>query len=616
MQVSGGSEAPQGASEKSGPWAAFRKLHADLADTVAFQGGHGPGQAVPLHLVADHRFAADLVGDEAAQRLLAVDAVELQAVERGHRRQLGIAFQHEVAEEARAEAPVGRLAEQLAEGRQVVFVADHAENVVGLEDGAARRVEQFGAAEQRGDPGPAGHLQLAQGGADAPLFLVQVVDEQLPLAGRVDLQAGAGYRCRIRRHHHPQQPGRPGQAGALHQQRDQDDEEGHVEEQLGVRQAGHQREHREDDRHRAAQADPGDEGFLAVVEGAERDQSDQYRQRSCHQDHPQRQGQCRQGDRPQVVGGDQQAEDQEHADLRQPGHAVEHVQDAVAAADRAVAEEQAAQVDGEDAAAADGVGQGEHQQAAADHQQRVEAAGQVHAVDQLQQQPAAAKTEQGAETELLHQVQGEAPAEAGLAAGEHLDQGHGEEHRHRVVAARFDFQGRGDPLVETFAAEQGEHRGGVGGADDGADQQAFHPVQVEQPGCRDAGQAGGHQHAQGGQRQCRPERHAEAGDAGAQAAVEEDHGERQVAHQVGHRIVVEDDAADPVVAGDHADGEEDHQDRDAQAGGQRADEDAHADQHRPDQEEIIDGDGVQGRPPRGGTGGRRRYGSVLRRGIT
>lgn len=28
---------------------------------------------------------------------------------------------------------------------------------------------------------------------------------------------------------------------------------------------------------------------------------------------------------------------------------------------------------------------------------------------------------------------------------------------------------------------------------------------------------------------------------------------------VGHRIVVEDDAADPVVAGDHADGEEDHQ---------------------------------------------------------
>lgn len=149
---------------------------------------------------------------------------------------------------------------------------------------------------------------------------------------------------------------------------------------------------------------------FAVVEGAERDQSDQHRQRPRHQDHPQRQGQRRQGDRPQVVGGDQQAEDQEHADLRQPGHAVEHVQDAVAAADRAVAEEQAAQVDGQDAAAADGVGQGEHQQAAADHQQRVEAAGQVHAVDQLQQQPAAAETEQGAETELLHQVQGRSPS--------------------------------------------------------------------------------------------------------------------------------------------------------------------------------------------------------------
>ena len=41
---------------------------------------------------------------------------------------------------------------------------------------------------------------------------------------------------------------------------------------------------------------------------------------------------------------DQQAQHQEHADLRQPGHAVEHVQNAVATADRTVAKHQATQV--------------------------------------------------------------------------------------------------------------------------------------------------------------------------------------------------------------------------------------------------------------------------------
>ncbi|MNK85488.1 hypothetical protein D3C87_1053700 [compost metagenome] len=94
--------------------------------------------------------------------------------------------------------------------------------------------------------------------------------------------------------------------------------------------------------------------------------------------------------------------------------------------------------------------------------------------------------------------------QAGLAAGEHVDQGHGEEHRHRVVAAGFDFQAGGHPFVQAFAAQQREHRRGVGGADNGADQQALNQVQVEQPGRGHAGQPGGDQHANRGQRQRRP----------------------------------------------------------------------------------------------------------------
>ncbi len=239
-----------------------------------------------------------------------------------------------------------------------------------------------------------------------------------------------------------------------------------------------------------------------------------------------------------------------------------------------------------------GVGQGEHHQAAGHHQDRVQAAGQVDTIDQLQHQPAAAQAHQAANAELAQQVGEQAPVQAGLAAGDHVDQGHGEEHRHRVVAARFDFQGGGDPFVKPLAAQQREHRRGVGGADDGADQQALDQAQVEQPGGDHAGQPGGDQHAHRGQRQRRPQRHAEARHPGAQAAVEQDDRKRQVAHQVGGRVIVEDDAA-TVHARDHADGEDDDQDGDAQARGQRADQDTCAHQQCADQEQAVDGACIQ-----------------------
>ena len=63
---------------------ALRKAHADLAYAVVLDLRHGPGQAIPFHLVADHRCAADFVGHEARQVLRAIDLAELEAVERRH----------------------------------------------------------------------------------------------------------------------------------------------------------------------------------------------------------------------------------------------------------------------------------------------------------------------------------------------------------------------------------------------------------------------------------------------------------------------------------------------------------------------------------------------------
>jgi len=97
----------------------------------------------------------------------------------------------------------------------------------------------------------------------------------------------------------------------------------------------------------------------------------------------------------------------------------------------------------------------------------------------LQQQPATGQAEQRTDAELLDQLEQEVPAEAGLAGQQHVDQRHGQEHGHGVVAARLDLQRRADPLVQPLAIEQVEHHSGVGGADDRADQQALQQGQLE-----------------------------------------------------------------------------------------------------------------------------------------
>jgi len=266
-------------------------------------------------------------------------------------------------------------------------------------------------------------------------------------------------------------------------------------------------------------------------------------------------------------------------------------------ADRPVAQQQAADIDRQDAAAADGAGQGEDHQAAGHRQQRIEAVGHRQTVDQLQQQPAAEQAEHGADAELLQQAEQEIPAKGGLAGEQHLDQCDGQEHRHRVVAARFDFQGRADPLVEALAVEQVEHHRGIRGADDGADQQALQQRQVEQPGGGQPGQARGDGDPEGGQGKGRFQRDAEGGGAGAHAAVEQDHRQRQVADDEGEAVVLEDDAADAIDASEHADGKEDDQDGYAEAIRQRTHQDACSHQQGTDEEQVVDVADVQMNTP-------------------
>ena len=112
--------------EEPGLGLAFGESDADLAHLVPFHHGDCPGQAVPLHLVADHGLAADFMGDEATQRGLAVDLAQLEPVQRGDGAEAVVAqVDGEMAARARASsADAGDDWEQLlAEGEAYIAMA-------------------------------------------------------------------------------------------------------------------------------------------------------------------------------------------------------------------------------------------------------------------------------------------------------------------------------------------------------------------------------------------------------------------------------------------------------------------------------------------------------------
>ena len=199
----------------------------------------------------------------------------------------------------------------------------------------------------------------------------------------MNIQPHAGDRPANGRYHHFGFFRRPAQRRPLEQQRHQHHEEGDVEEQAGVVQPGHHREHCQNNRHRAAQPHPTDKYPLTQVKPAERQQPGKHRQRTGEEDHPGRQKQRRYGDRQQVRRRHQQAQHQEHGNLRQPGQTVEVLQNGVTVANRSVAQQETAKVNRQNTAAVQRGGDGKDQDPAAQGQQRVKAGRQRNTVDRL-----------------------------------------------------------------------------------------------------------------------------------------------------------------------------------------------------------------------------------------
>ena len=117
-------------------------------------------------------------------------------------------------------------------------------------------------------------------------------------------------------------------------------------------------------------------------------------------------------------------------------------------------------------------------------------------VHQPHQQQAAATADDDAQDKLLsQQLRQWQPGEFGLALDQ-IDDDDDQQNGHGIVGAGFQLQGAADALVQADAGitQQVEHRRGVGGADDGAEQEPEQRVDIEQPGGEQADGGGGQHH--------------------------------------------------------------------------------------------------------------------------
>ena len=155
---------------------------------------------------------------------------------------------------------------------------------------------------------------------------------------------------------------------------------------------------------------------------------------------------------------------------------------------------------------------------------------------------------------------------------QHFDNGDGEEDRKWIVGAGLGFERRADTRAQAQAArmDKQEHCGGIGRCNDRSDQQGFKPREMQKIKRHRRHDGGGDDDADGCQDQGRRENAADRGIACTQAAIEQDQGERDGPHEIGHAHIVELDAAGAGFAGQHADREEAQQQGGAKPQGNQA----------------------------------------------
>ncbi len=234
-------------------------------------------------------------------------------------------------------------------------------------------------------------------------------------------------------------------------------------------------------------------------------QAERDHQRTDHYREQQREAEADSCHVQQTRGIHQQSQDQEHADLAQPGESVVHPKESGTIGQGAVAQQQPGQIHRHEAAA---VQQGRHAEGAEPERQRhhrIEATGrQAEPRQQMASTITGAGANGGADDQLKQDLernpQTRRRARLKQIGGEHG----GEDDGHRVVDARLYFQGDAHPTLElqAAAAEHREDGRGIGGGHHGAEEQRLRPTEPEPMGPRRHQQRGARD-AHGCQHACR-----------------------------------------------------------------------------------------------------------------
>ena len=311
------------------------------------------------------------------------------------------------------------------------------------------------------------------------------------------------------------------EGAALDQGRGDDDEEDDVEDQGRVADAGDDREGREPDRDRAAEAGPAEHQPLAVVKRRER-AGDERGERAGDEDQHDGDQQRLAGVVVEPTGEDQQPEQHEERDLGDPREALVEGDRRLAGGDRPGAEDQGDDVDRQKAGPVDELGHPVGERRGGDRRHRVQpGARQVDPADA----PPGAEPDRDAEGEPDRELHREAGDHVGEAVVRHLDpvdEPGDEQQRDRVVHAGLALERPREAFAQVRAAQDGEDRRAVGRRHRGADQQSLEGREIEQP---DRGQAGDHRCDHGADRRQRdrgPEHRADLVPARGEAALEED----------------------------------------------------------------------------------------------
>ncbi len=321
-------------------------------------------------------------------------------------------------------------------------------------------------------------------------------------------------------------PCRGRQRPALQQQRDDDDNKGDIEIQIGFRQPDQQRDRRQKDRDSAAQANPGDENLLPPVE-AERREAQEHRDRPCQQHQGQGHDHGRTDAAEQPVRRHQKPEQHEHHDLRQPGRGVQKRHHGIMRTRRPIADDDAGEIDREESGRMRDLRRAKDHQRRRGDERRMQALRQRDLVERQHHQAPADHAHDGAEDGFAGELQRDM-RERALAARNEFDQHQGEEDCKGIVGAGFGFQRGADAgaQAQALCMHQQKHRRGIGRGHYRADQQRLDPVQVEGIFGDRRGDQRGEQHADRRQHHRWRKHRADALKPCLQPAIEQDQRQR------------------------------------------------------------------------------------------